>query len=180
VLDLCSAPGGKARSILSRMDGTGTLVCVDLPGERSARLRGNLAGATGTKVEIVECDVMELGARILKSHALPETFDAVLLDAPCSNTGVLRRRPDARWRLQEGDIEMAANLQAMLVDCAAKFVAKGGRLVYSTCSVEARENNEVVAAFLERHPDFQKSGEFMAYPWKDNHDGAEAFLLTRK
>ena len=179
VLDLCSAPGGKARNILSQMDGNGTLVCVDLPGERCIRLRENLYGATGAHVAIVEADVLKMGPGLFVTQALPEAYDAVLLDAPCSNTGVLRRRPDARWRLQDGDIEKAAELQAQLLECAAKFVAPGGRIVYSTCSVEARENDEVVAAFLAKHADFTKSGEIKAFPWIDGHDGAEAFCLRR-
>jgi 16S rRNA (cytosine967-C5)-methyltransferase len=180
VLDLCSAPGGKARNILSRMNGSGTLVCVDLPGIRCSKLRDNISGVSGARVEVIEIDVLKLGGEVFKSRNLPESYDAVLLDAPCSNTGVLRRRPDARWRLQDGDIEKSAALQEELLEKASQFVSKGGRIVYSTCSVGNCENDGVVAAFLAKHPEFEKSGEVKAFPWKDNHDGAAAACMRRK
>jgi 16S rRNA (cytosine967-C5)-methyltransferase len=180
VLDLCAAPGGKARHILPRMAGQGTLACVDLPGVRSERLRENLAGEHGgLRVEVVESDVFELNEDLFKARNLPALYNAVLLDAPCSNTGVLRRRPDARWRLSEGDIEKAAALQTKLLEKAAMFVAPGGRLVYSTCSIEAAENADVVAAFLAAHPEFKAGASKLAFPWADGHDGAGAFVLLK-
>jgi 16S rRNA (cytosine967-C5)-methyltransferase len=180
ILDLCSAPGGKAREILSRVDGAGRLVCVDLPGERGGRVRENLSGMGAGTIGVFEADIRKIDGGAFAARGFPEAYDAVLLDAPCSNTGVLRRRPDARWRLSDGDIEKAAEVQLSLLEKAASFVAKGGRLVYSTCSIESRENDEVVAAFLSKHPDYELVSSVRAFPWKDNHDGAAAACLARK
>jgi 16S rRNA (cytosine967-C5)-methyltransferase len=180
VLDLCAAPGGKARQVLPLLEGEGTLVCVDLPGSRCEHLRQNLSVNHGDiKVSILEKDVFELGPDIYKERGLPSEYDAVLLDAPCSNTGVIRRRPDARWRLEEVDIAKAAELQSRLLDKAASFVKADGRLVYSTCSIDEEENTKLVEQFLLRHPEFSLGKRRLAYPWIDGHDGAGAFLLTR-
>ena len=180
ILDLCAAPGGKARQLLSRM-GEGQLVCVDLPGARCKRLRENLAGLDNErmKVSIVESDVFELSAEKFRSLNLPESYDAVLLDAPCSNTGVLRRRPDARWRLKETDISSCAALQAKLLTKAATFVKEGGRIVYSTCSIDPEENALRVDAFLKTNADFSEYARVQALPWKDEHDGAGVSGLKR-
>jgi 16S rRNA (cytosine967-C5)-methyltransferase len=181
VIDLCAAPGGKAREILSVMDGKGILACVDLPGARSERLVENLAGDHGElKLAVIGKDVFELDDATFVTNELPTKFAAVLLDAPCSNTGVLRRRPDARWRLSREEIAQAADLQKRLLQKASTLVADNGRLVYSTCSIDASENEELVAAFLASNPQFTLTEKRLAYPWVDGHDGAGAFLLTRK
>ena len=181
VLDLCAAPGGKARQMIPLMQGKGTLACVDLPGGRSFPLHENLQGDHGgLNVTIIESDIFELDDARCATAEVPDRFDAVLLDAPCSNTGVLRRRPDARWRLEESEIINAAALQAKLLEKASTFVAVGGRLVYSTCSIDPTENASVIEAFLATHPEFALTTSKIAYPWVDGHDGAGAFLLTRK
>lgn len=180
ILDLCAAPGGKSRQILPRLDGEGTLVCVDLPGGRCEHLRENLSGNHGNiKVTILEKDVFELSESLYIEKKLPTQYDAVLLDAPCSNTGVIRRRPDARWRLGENDIAQAAELQAKLLEKASSFVKTGGRIVYSTCSIDDEENTKLVEQFLLQHPEFSLTKSHLAYPWVDGHDGAGVFLLTR-
>lgn len=131
VLDLCAAPGGKTTHLAELMGGAGEVVAVDLPdriglvAEAAARLR--LAN--------VRC-VAGDAASIEFSHA----FDAILLDAPCTNTGVLSRRADARWRVQPADVPALAALQARLRAHAARLLAPGGRLVYATCSLEPEEN----------------------------------------
>jgi len=183
VLDLCAAPGGKAYDLAHLMQGRGRIVAVDLPGSRIARLRENLE-ALQTKAlpcTVVESDVLDLSTRTLASRQLPTHYEAVMLDAPCSNTGVIQRRTDVKWRLQPGDIEACAKLQAELLAAAARFVQPGGRLVYSTCSIEDAENQVVVDAFL-RSPagtDFTLKAAEQNYPWESGHDGAGAFLLVR-
>ena len=107
-------------------------------------------------------------------------FDRVLADAPCSNTGVLRRRPDARWRWSADRLKHLSALQAQILDAAATFVAPGGRLVYSTCSNEPEENGDQVAAFLARRPDFTEVARRESVPFETNHDGAFACALERR
>jgi 16S rRNA (cytosine967-C5)-methyltransferase len=104
-----------------------------------------------------------------------------MLDAPCSNTGVIQRRIDVKWRLQARDIENCAELQLKLLQKAAEFVAEAGRLVYSTCSIEATENGAVVQKFLDSPAgaEFELSDERISLPWETGHDGAGAFLLKR-
>jgi len=184
VLDLCAAPGGKAYDLAHSMQRTGTIVAVDLPGNRIHRLRENLDALKSENLEcrIVEKDVLELHSKDLKAKGLPEAYDAVMLDAPCSNTGVIQRRTDVKWRLQEGDIESCVELQAELLRAAAQFVKLGGRLVYSTCSIEAAENRDIVDAFLksESGSGFSLQASEQSLPWKSGHDGAGAFLLLRE
>ncbi len=190
ILDACAAPGGKSILIsdmlaAARASGNGAparLVALDLPGPRVDRLRENLArAAEGVEVALVQADLAKAGRRLFADHNLPEEYDAVLLDAPCSNTGVMRHRVDVRWRLRPGDIEKHASQQLGLLGSAARRVAPGGRLVYSTCSVDEVENERVVAAFLERAGGrFELEKSEVAYPWLSGHDGAAAFLLRRK
>jgi 16S rRNA (cytosine967-C5)-methyltransferase len=156
VLDVGAAPGGKSLSIADAMQ-RGQVVAVDLPGERLGRLRENLARApAGVKTTLIEGDVQQLKADAFRAQGLPEKFSAVLLDAPCSNSGVIRHRVDVKWRLEPGDFARHARQQLELLTAAARFVAPGGRLVYSTCSLDEEENERVVAAFLA-----DTGGEFM-------------------
>jgi 16S rRNA (cytosine967-C5)-methyltransferase len=131
VLDLCAAPGGKTTHLAELLGGKGVVVAVDLP-DRIGLVAESAKRLGLANVECVAGD----GATI----AFREAFDAVLVDAPCSNTGVLARRPDVRWRLKEKDIAGAAAIQRRLLANAARLLKPGGRLVYSTCSLEPEEN----------------------------------------
>jgi len=111
-------------------------------------------------------------------HAVA-AFDAVLLDVPCSNSGVLQRRVDARWRLQPHEFERLAALQSSILEQASAAVAPGGRLVYSTCSIDAQEDRSVVDAFLARHPEFEFVQDYLALPHIEQADGAYAALIRR-
>lgn len=183
VLDLCAAPGGKSFDLAHHLEGRGALVAVDKPGPRIRRLRENLGRLpfSGLQPAIVEEDVLRLGPETLTARGLPDTFDAVLLDAPCSNTGVIQRRPDVKWRLTPADIPRCAALQKELLAAAAPFVRPGGRIVYSTCSIEAGENEQVIRAFLESAPgaDFFLAESRQSRPWESGHDGAGVFRLER-
>jgi 16S rRNA C967 or C1407 C5-methylase (RsmB/RsmF family) len=110
---------------------------------------------------------------------LPDHFDKVLVDAPCSNTGVLRRRPDARWNWSEEKLAALVKLQAEILDACAPRVATGGLLVYSTCSNEPEENEAQVTAFLARHPDFSLEESRESLPFESGTDGAFAARLRR-
>lgn len=146
VLDGAAAPGGKAVYAALRMGDEGAVVAVDVSEaktalvEKAARVQG---------IEIVEATVADLAA-----WDDPRRFDRVLLDAPCSGTGVLAKRADLRWNRAPEDLDGLAALQDRLLDAAAERVRPGGLLVYSTCSLEPEENDDRVAAFLERHSVF--------------------------
>jgi len=186
ILDACAAPGGKSLFMADVMR-TGRIVALDLPaaeGERDVRferLKENLTRVpSGVEVALMPGDLRQAGPRFFKEFNLPESYDAVLLDAPCSNTGVMRHRIDVKWRLQEGDFAKHAAQQLALLRAAARLVREGGRLVYSTCSIDPAENEEVVQRFLKdaRTP-WTLERHILAYPWADGHDGAGAFLLRR-
>lgn len=178
ILDLCAAPGGKAFDLAKLMHGRGQLTAIDLPGNRIQRLQENLAKLESThfQTRILEADILELDRQ-----QLPDPFDCVMLDAPCSNTGVIQRRTDVKWRLKTHDIAACAKLQLQLLHSASRFVRPGGRLVYSTCSIEQAENAQVVTAFLNSKSGqaFQLADSIQSYPWESQHDGAGAFLLIR-
>lgn len=179
ILDACAAPGGKSLAISDAM-GEGRVVSLDLPGPRIERLKQNLSRAK-TDVALVQGDVLQAERQgLFEEHNLPKAYDAVLLDVPCSNTGVMRHRVDVKWRLQPADFAKHARQQAELLSAAGRLVAPGGRLVYSTCSLDAEENERVVAAFLEKtRGRYQLEGQRLARPWDDGHDGAAAFLLRK-
>ena len=181
VLDLCAAPGGKSVLIAEHLKGSSSLlVSLDRPGSRMKRLRRNLAGIQDLRCRIVESDLLDANRETFEAQSLPGFYDAVLIDVPCSNTGVLRRRPDAKWRLAPGQVGACAVLQGKLLDRAAYFVRAGGRLVYSTCSIEREENEGVVESFLKRKAgDFKLINCSLSKPWERGHDGGAAFLLQR-
>jgi 16S rRNA (cytosine967-C5)-methyltransferase len=104
----------------------------------------------------------------------PATFDRILLDAPCSNTGVIRRRIDVPWRLRESDFHTLPDLQLRLLAAVAARLAPGGKLVYSTCSLDRSENEAVAGAFSARHPQFRFREDRRILPWRDGFDGAYA------
>jgi len=180
VLDACAAPGGKSLLIGDRM-GEGKVIAVDLPGARIDRLKENLARLPQTVgVALVQADLRENVAAVLKEHELPREFMAAIIDAPCSNTGVMRHRVDVKWRLQEGDFKKHPRQELALLASVARLIARGGRLVYSTCSVDTEENEHVVREFLaDRNGQWELENSVVAYPWTTGHDGAAAFLLRR-
>jgi 16S rRNA (cytosine967-C5)-methyltransferase len=186
ILDACAAPGGKSLFIADTMK-SGKVVALDAsaaPGKpdlRLQRLRENLARApAGVEVAMVEADLTKVNTVFYRNLNLPESYDAVLLDAPCSNTGVMRHRIDVKWRLQDGDFARHAEQQLSLLHAAARLVRPGGRLVYSTCSLDAAENEGVVKAFLASRVGSRCKlvRGIQAYPWADGHDGAGAFLFA--
>jgi len=181
VLDLCAVPGGKSLLAADRMGGRGRVVAVDLPGPRMARLRENLAGLSGVEATVLEGDILYQLDGLLRRNRLPALYPAVLLDAPCTNTGVMRHRIDVKWRLQEGDFRTHALQQEALLTAAARWVEPGGRLVYSTCSIDPEENEQVVAAFLKKAgAEFALEASQVFFPWSAGHDGGGAFRLRRR
>jgi len=147
VLDTCASPGGKTTEMAAAMGARGLIVACDVREARVALLTRTVAAAGATNVRIVCADV---------AQPLPfrESFDCVLVDAPCSGLGTLRRDPDIRWRRAEADLAPLAAAQRQMLRHAADCVAAGGRLVYSTCSSEPEENDAVVDAFANETTSF--------------------------
>ena len=147
VLDACAAPGGKTTAIAAAMGQTGSLVASDLRPARLRLLRRTLDQMGATSVDVVRLD---LG----RPPPFQPVFDCVLVDAPCSGLGTVRRDPEIRWRRQSVDLARFAGAQLTMLGHAARVVRPGGRLVYATCSSEPDENEHVVDAFLAEHRDF--------------------------
>lgn len=184
VLDLCAAPGGKSRRIAEFLAGDpeSRLVVLDRPGPRIEQLAEAISHFGELNVGMVERDLLETDPEQFRNHRLPAEFDAVLIDVPCSNTGVIARKPEVRLRLKRGEFERLANRQLALLRAASHFVKPGGRLVYSTCSLEKEENADLVGRFLDTNEGagFFQKGERMSLPWRDETDGGGAFLLVRR
>jgi 16S rRNA (cytosine967-C5)-methyltransferase len=179
VLDLCAAPGGKSLLIVDALV-SGRIVAMDLPASRIDRLKENLSRTAGVGAALVQADLLEgSAAAVMAEHGLPGQYSAILIDVPCSNTGVMRHRVDVKWRLQEPDFAKHARQQGALLAAAARLLLPGGRLVYSTCSIDDTENQKVIDAFLDRNRGFSLVKSSIAVPWIDRHDGAAAFLLHR-
>jgi 16S rRNA (cytosine967-C5)-methyltransferase len=176
VLDACAAPGGKLLQLATAMGGEGRLVAMDVHEDRLEPLRQNLRRTGQGWVTVCRGDARREEA--LRAAGAP--FDRVLLDVPCSNTGVLRRRADARWRFSPERLQALVRTQRALLDAASLALAPGGRLVYSTCSLEPEENGEQIAAWAADHPDFECRDERTVWPTDGGTDGAYAAVLARR
>ena len=185
IYDLCAAPGTKSIMISDLTEGESDILAVDISGERLEKLAESALNFAAENIKIRRGDILEL--------SLP-LADAVLLDAPCTGTGVLSKRADLRWRRDEEGLKNAVELQAQILEEAANMVKRGGRLVYSTCSLEPEENMEQVQKFLENYPTFElqpledfvpeevltEDGlAYQTYPHKHDSDGHFGVLLIR-
>lgn len=149
VLDCCAAPGGKSAHMGEMMKDEGSILANDLH-EHKAKLIADQAARLGLEcIATLSGDALQLGAALQ-----PESFDRILLDAPCSGLGVIRRKPDLKWRKQPGDVDSVAALQHELLQSVAGLLKPGGVLVYSTCTTEQAENSRIVRDFLEHNPGF--------------------------
>ena len=147
VLDMCAAPGGKSSQLAAALQGRGVLVSNEYVAARADILKSNLERMGVSNAVVLN----ETPARI--ADALPEFFDRVLVDAPCSGLGIIRKKPDIRYKDLAGT-EALPRLQLEILNCQARYVKPGGALLYSTCTILRRENRQVVQVFLEHHPDF--------------------------
>ena len=178
-LDLCAGPGGKAALLAAEAAAGGAaLTANELVPARAGLVRQALA-PFGAGVEVVESDGRTFGERA------PAAFDRILLDAPCTGLGALRRRPEARWRKQPGDVPGLADLQTRLLDSAIRALRPGGLIAYVTCSPHAAETRAIVAAALRRHPglralDTQAALRRIAVEPLDLAPGAQAQLWPHR
>ena len=157
VCDLCAAPGGKSTQIAGRMLGEGFLLCNEWSPKRAKILSQNIERLGVSNALVTNETVENLSRR------LPEYFDRVLVDAPCSGEGMFRKEEAAVTDWSEETVAMCAERQREILRSAAKLLRPGGRLVYSTCTFAPEENEETVAAFLEEHPEFVS--EDVSAPW---------------
>ncbi len=186
VLDLCAAPGGKAVHLAALMRNEGRILAVDIHDSKLSLVKDNCK-RPGAKIVRLKCaDASTL--------ALQSPADKILLDAPCSGLGVLGRKADIRWAKDARTIEELAQLQGRLLDNSAKLLRPGGRVLYSTCTIDPLENEGVVNAFLTRHPNFKvivptercprelltKEGFVRTWPHRHGMAGAFAALLEKQ
>ena len=158
ICDLCAAPGGKTTQIAGRMGGRGLLVCNEINPKRAKILSRNIERMAVANALVTNVHPEALAKRF------PGWFDRVLVDAPCSGEGMFRKEEAAVTDWSPETVEMCARRQGEILDSAARLLAPGGRLVYSTCTFSPEENEQTVAAFLTRHPEFQPETEAEA-PW---------------
>ena len=176
ILDACAAPGGKTGYIAQLMKNRGVIVACDRDPER---------------LRVLESNVMQLGIQIIRIFRLDWTrgrvpreiasigpFDRILVDAPCTNTGVMRRRVDVRWRLRPKDFIRMPKEQFQISRAAISLLKPGGVFVYSTCSLEPEENEQLIGRLLNEFPRIRPAREESCLPFRDHFDGAFAARLT--
>jgi len=182
VIDVCSAPGGKATHIAQLMKNTGLVLARDIHPH---------------KIKLIDEAALRLSFDIIKTQLfdatkldtdLVEKADGVLVDAPCTGLGIIRKKPDIKWARNTNDLEEIKKLQGTILETASKYVKPGGKLVYSTCTIQKEENEDIVESFLNKNPDFEpvditdclpgnlvketsKNGYIQLYPNIDKTDG---------
>lgn len=192
IVDFCAGAGGKTLALGAMMRSTGRLYAFDVSEKRLAKLKPRLARSGLSNVNPVLID-SEHDAKIKR---LAGKIDRVLVDAPCSGLGTLRRNPDLKWRQSRETVDELAPKQASILASAARLVKKGGRLVYATCSVLEAENEAIVSAFLAAHPAFElvpasrvlaeqrialDTGDYLSlWPHRHATDGFFAAVLERR
>jgi len=165
VLDFCAAPGGKTTLMAERVADRALIVASDVSEKRLETVIELSAAHNLTSIKSVLLDA---------ARSLPfenSVFDRILVDAPCSGTGTLRRNPEIRWRISEPDIHELAAQQKLFLKNATRVLKPGGQLVYSTCSVERDENEQVVEHFLNEHPQFTLTKTARLWPHREGTDG---------
>lgn len=167
ILDICAAPGGKATHLAQLMSDQGRIVATDLNARRIRRIRESADRLGLTSIQPLAGDALTPG------YQQGTLFDRILLDAPCSGLGVIRRNPEAKWRLTPTELTRCASRQRLLIDAAAALLRPGGILVYATCSTAVEEDEAVVADFISRHPEFVVENGAELFPdWADLFDGS--------
>ena len=174
VLDLCASPGGKTLSLVADVGGQGLVLASDVRPHRLRILASTLARCRAARARVIH--IPAEGPLPLRDGS----FDAVLIDAPCSGLGTVRRDPDIRWRRSLEDLSRFAAAQLSLLDRVSTLVRVGGTLIYSTCSSEPDENQDVVAAFLRTHADYSEVRSHQTLPFRDGLEAFYGAVLRRK
>lgn len=173
VIDTCAGAGGKSLHLASLMENRGQIIAMDIYGHKLAELKKR---ARRDGIHNIENRVIE-GTKTIKK--LRGKADRVLIDAPCSGLGVLKRNPDSKWKLDADFLDRIRETQASILEQYASMVKPGGKLVYATCSILPSENQEQVKAFLKRHPDFKFMKENRVSPVESGFDGFYMALMER-
>lgn len=150
ILDACAAPGGKSTHIAEKLEDTGQVISLDLHEHKVKLINENAVRLGLTNIETKAMD-----SRKVQEEFDGSAFDRILLDAPCSGLGVMRRKPDMKYTKKEEDLNRLQSIQLQLLDSVTPLLKPGGTLVYSTCTIDRSENEEVVTAFLQKHTDFE-------------------------
>lgn len=177
ILDACAAPGGKTAYLAELMENNGLIVACDRDPERLHLLEENLKRLGVEIVKSVRHDWTK--DQIPSGIGADAPFDRILIDAPCSNTGAMRRRVDVRWRLKPSDFARMRSRQIQIVGAVLPLLKPKGTLVYSTCSLEREENEDVVRNFVEKMSILQLEEERYSLPFRENFDGAFATRFRR-
>jgi len=177
ILDACAAPGGKANYLAQLMQNRGTIIACDRNPQRLQILKDNILRLGTTIVRAIRYDWTR--DDVPKEIAVIAPFDRVLVDATCTNTGVIRRRIDVRWRLRPADFSRMTNKQFIITRAALQLLKPGGVLVYSTCSLEPEENEQVVRRLLSESRGLRLGAETASLPFRDGFDGAFAAKLFK-
>ena len=192
VLDACAAPGGKSTHIAERLNGTGEVISLDLHEHKVKLIREN-----ASRLGLSNIQARALDSRKALEIFEKESFDRILLDAPCSGLGVMRRKPDMKYSKKEEDLLQLQNVQKTLLESVSSLLRKDGILVYSTCTIDKEENQSVVTDFLQKHTEFEldetvihrvpeeirplvKNGEVQILPQHFNSDGFYIACLRKK
>jgi 16S rRNA (cytosine967-C5)-methyltransferase len=182
VLDMAAAPGAKTTHIAALMRGEGEIVAMERNPKRAEALRDNVERMKAPNVEVITGDARDAPAG---------PFDRILLDPPCSDLGTLQARPDARWRKSPDQVAELAALQRELIDAALERLKPGGVLVYSSCTISPRENEEQIERLLADRPDVERDDLSLERPGTTHpsfpgylqllphRDGADGFFIAR-
>ncbi len=185
ILDMCAAPGGKTTHILELTNGGADVTAIEKYENRAKLIHDSIDRMGYDHAKIVVADAARYSDAIL--------FDKVLIDAPCTGFGVMRKKPDSKWKREPEDIDLLNEIQTNILENAARLLKPNGIMVYSTCTIEAAENQEVVQAFLSRHPEYQlepadslvdrslvsKEGFVETFPHRHDMDGSFAARLRK-
>jgi len=172
VLDMCAAPGGKTIAVADR--DAAHITALELDAQRAEILRANLR-----RCRLSSIAVRVMDARLAAAEFGPATFDVVLVDAPCSNLGVIQRHPEVRWRVQPDDLPRLAAAQQMLLCAARQCVRPGGFIIYAVCTVAADETDAVIRSTLQASPDLRLQTRELTLPGDGMCDGGYWALLQR-
>jgi len=189
VLDLCAGMGGKTAHLAAIMKNHGSILAIDISKKQIDALSKNLK-----RLDVTIVDTHMGDAREKPGKAFVESFDRVLIDAPCTGLGTLRRNPEIKWRALPADADKCSVLQKAILENAAPYLKRGGSLIYSTCTITGEENEEVIEDFTNRHPDFicirppdtinlslvDDHGYFRSYPHRHGTDGFFGAVLCKR